>query len=130
MGQDYLDAGEGFWRLMDAGVVKEAICTSTKKRLQRALHVIDELGRVDRLVDKDLLVPPKGVYGPAHCNVLYTLVVACDVCKLHRARALPSRVARRTDLGEQISPVSVTRGTGTCWFRMYMRSLSASQKCM
>jgi hypothetical protein len=43
--------------------------TSTKKRLQRALHVIDELCRVDRLVDKDLLVPPKGVYGPAHCNV-------------------------------------------------------------
>jgi hypothetical protein len=32
--------------------------TSTKKRLQRALHVIDELGRVDRLVDKDLPAQP------------------------------------------------------------------------
>jgi hypothetical protein len=32
VGQDYLDAGEGFWRLMDAGVVKEAICTPARRR--------------------------------------------------------------------------------------------------
>ena len=72
--EDYLDAGEGFWRLMDAGVVKEAICTSTKKRLQHILHVIDELGRVDRLVDKDLPAQPtKGSVRGQH-----TVVVACD----------------------------------------------------
>ena len=59
---------------MDAGVVKEAICTSTKERLQRVLHVIDELGRKDRHVDKDIPAQPtKGsIYGQ------HTVVVACD----------------------------------------------------